>query len=127
MGDKKSLMQEITARAKKKEALKQEIANRPGNMEEFVLKLMNEVDDSLSGSINPSLATTLAPYYEAALSKRVRIVDNDAKVSISWQEASDEKSVPRVSGVHITWSKEYQKKHNCEEQLFVDVLTLLLK
>lgn len=129
MGSKKSLMDEITRRANKKKALTEEIAGRDKNIEEFVLKLLNEIDASLSGAVNPSLVGQLAPFYASTLQQRIRIrvLDNSATVVLSWQEASDEESVPRVSGVLITWSKEYQTKNSCEEQLFVDVMSLLLK
>lgn len=120
-------MDEITRRANKKKALTQEIAGRDKNVEEFVLKLLNEIDANLSGAVNSSLVTSLAPFYESAVEQRIKVLDVGAKVSLSWQEACDEESVPRVSGVLITWSKEYQTKNSCEEQLFVDVLSMLLK
>jgi hypothetical protein len=119
-------MQEIMSRAKKKETLKQEIAGRDKNIEEFLFKLLNELDESMANPVNPSLMKSIAPYYASSIQERIRVLDSGANVTVSWQDSVDNE-MPRVSGILVTWSKEYQVKNSCEEQLYVDMISLLLK
>ena len=123
---KKSLMDEIAVKVKRKEDLREEIANRHKNVETFVLKMINDLEDmelALPAAQHDLLAT-LSALYAASFESQIHTIDPRAKVKVQFY---DGEGVPRVSGILINWSYEYQQANNCDEQLFVDATSILLK
>ena len=121
----KSLLKEIADKIKRKKELKEEIATRSDNVEAFAMTLINDVEDMIASTTNMSLLSTLIPLYAKSFESRVQAMDRDATITVQW--AQDANGIPRINGILIKWSQEYQTKHNCEEQLFVDMTSLLLK
>jgi sugar-specific transcriptional regulator TrmB len=121
----KSLLDEIAARIKRKKEVKEKVASRDENIEAFAMSLIDEVEDMVATATNPSLLNKLVPMYAKSFEARVQAIDRGATVDVQW--SSDANGVPRINGVLIKWSPEYQTKRNCEEQLFVDMTSLLLK
>lgn len=124
---KKSILQQINDRVLRKKALSAEIANRNANVEAFVLKMIDEIDSMVCSTVNTSLAPIMADYYVNSLRERVRTLDVNADVEVQWMPAENNSNLPRVTGVLIKWSQEYQVDNNCEAQLFVDPVNLLFK
>lgn len=125
MSDKKDLLNEIASKVKRKKELKEEIASRGENMEAFVMKMINEVEDMLVTSTNPSLSRLLIPLYTKSFESHIQTVDPGAFATIQW--ADDANNVARINGILIRWSMDYRTKNNCDEELFVDVTGWLLK
>jgi len=121
----KNLLDEIAAKVKRKKDLREEIATRNENIEAFAMSLINDMEDVIANTANTSLLKRLVPMYAKSFESRVRAVDTGATVDVQW--TLDANKIPRIDGVLIKWSPEYQKKQDCEEQLFVDVTSLLLK
>lgn len=121
---KKSLMDEIAAKAKRKEDLRQEIASRSENIEAFAVKMIGDIEEMIATTSNPDVLYTLIPLYARSFEGQVRVMDPGATVNVDWFETEGH---PRINGITIRWSKEYQVRNKCEEQLFVDVSSLLLK
>jgi hypothetical protein len=122
---KGGLLSEIAAKVKRKKELKEEIADRRNNLEAFAMKMINDMEDMIATTANTSLLATLAPLYAKGFEERVKVIDSGCKVDVQWFTDAD--GALRVSGILITWSKHYQAKNNVDEQLFVDVTSLLLK
>jgi len=121
----KSLLDEIAAKMKRKKDLKQEIASRDENVEAFAMSLINDIEDMIAATVNHSLLKTLVPLHIKSFESRVQAIDRGAVVEA--QLTQDANGIPRVSGILIKWSVEYQEKRGCDEQLFVDMTSLLLK
>lgn len=119
------LSKEINAKVKRKKDLREEIASRGQNIEAFALTLINEMEDMIATTTNLSLLKELIPLYAKSFQSRVHTVDPYAVVDVQW--TSDANGIPRINGILINWSKEYQDKNNCDSQLFVDMMSLLLK
>jgi hypothetical protein len=125
MNSKKNVWQDILDRMKRKEDLKNEIASRSKNIEEFALKMITDMEDMIASTANTSLLKTLIPMYALSFESRVQTVDPFAKVEVQWLD--DSNGVPRISGILIKWSKEYQEESGCEAQYFVDTAALLFR
>ena len=122
---KDGLLAQIAAKVKRKKELREEIATRNENIEAFAMKMINDMEDMIASTQNTSLLTSLAPLYVKSFEERVKVVDPGSSVDVQWFDG--ENDVPRINGILIKWSKEYQDKNKCEEQLFVDVTSLLFK
>ncbi|CAN5950511.1 unnamed protein product [Sphagnum jensenii] len=122
---KKDLLDEIAARVKRKKELREEIAMRHQNIEAFVMTLIDDIEEMIATATNPSLLATLVPLYARSFEGRVKAIDPGSSVQVQW--TSDANGVPRINGILVKFSSEYQTKHSCEEQLFVDVTSLLLR
>ncbi len=123
----KSIWDQINEKVKRKKDLKEEIASRPNNVEQFVLDMVNEIDETLVSTVNTSLAPVLAAYHVKSLHERMKTIDTDVEIEIIWQGDGKDGNLPRIDGVVINWSKEYQEANNCEAQLFISVASLLFK
>lgn len=123
---KKSLLEQIAAKVLRKKLLKEEISHRSENVEAVALNMINEMEDMIATTVNTSLAASLAPLYAKSFESKIKVMDSGCEVVVQWVDAS-EGEIPRINGILIKWSKEYQVKNNCEEQLFVDVMSLLFK
>ena len=122
---KDGLLAQIARKVKRKKELREEIASRNENMEAFALKMINDLEDMIASTANTSLLASLAPLYAKSFEERVKVVDSGSSVDVQWFDGGN--GVPRVNGILIKWSKDYQVKNSCEEQLFIDVTSLLLK
>jgi hypothetical protein len=122
---KKKLLEEINKKADRMKARKQEIANRNNNVEEFVLKMMKEIDEGASVFMNSDLGPTLIAFYVSSLQERMKTLDSNCKTEISWAPKNEDENLPRINGVLIKWSKEYQTVNDCDPELFVDIANLL--
>lgn len=114
----------IEAKVKRKKDLRKEIADRHNNVDTFVLKMINDLEDMAANTTNTSLLVPLAGLYAKSFEGQIQTIDPNSTIEIQWVDSSE---IPRVNGILIKWSKDYQDKNNCEEQLFVDVISLLLK
>ena len=123
---KKSIMQDILNKVKRKKDLSKEIANRHNNVEEFVLKMIEEVDNMMMTTVNSSLGPTIADYYIRTIHQRMRVLDNNIQIEPSWHNIG-EGQVPKLNGILIKWSLNYQTENKCEPELFVDIVSLLFK
>jgi hypothetical protein len=121
----KNLLEEIAAKVKRKKDLKEEIASRHENIEAFAMSLINDMEDMIATTTNTSLLASLIPLYAKSFESRVHTIDPRATIDVQWTK--DANGIPRINGILIKWSPEYQMKHNCEEQLFVDMISWLLK
>src|ERR1035437_1316 len=124
---KEKLLEEIERKVKRKNKLKQEIASRQNNIEEFVLKMINEIDEMISATVNTSLGPVIAKFYIKSIRERIRTLDEDANIEISWADKIRDGNLPRLNGVLIKWSPVYQKANACDPELFVDIAALLFK
>jgi hypothetical protein len=66
-------------------------------------------------------------FYTGSIEERIKTLDAGAHINLMWAQKINEKDPPRLSGIHIKWSKEYQDKNNCEPELLVDIASLLFK
>ena len=121
---RKRLMDAIEAKAKRKKDLSAEIALRPENVEAYVLKMVNDLEEMAINTVNNSLLAPLAGIYAKSFESQIRVLDPGANVEVKW---IDSDGTSRVNGILIKWSRDYQDKNNCDEQLFVDVMGSLLK
>jgi hypothetical protein len=122
---KGGLLAQIAAKVKRKKELREEIASRKDNIEAFALKMINDIEEMIATTANTSLLASLAPLYGKSFEQQVKVIDPGSSVDIQWLDSGN--GIPRVNGILIKWSKEYQDKNNCDEQLFVDVTSLLFK
>lgn len=129
MNVKKWLNDKINKKAARREKLTEEIAQRHKNVEEFVLKLLEELDNNIHSSANASLfdSKTFRNLYVHSMQERIKTLDRNARVEISWATEGGNGVLPRINGVLIKWSSDYQVQHGCEPELFVDIAALLLK
>src|ERR1035437_6291488 len=118
MSIKQKLLEELAKKTQRMKERKQEIANRQNNIEDFVLKMMNDIDSMIASTVNTSLGPTLVNYYVQSIHERIKTIDSGVKIDVSWGEAQ-ENCLPRINGILIKWSKEYQKEHTCDPELFV--------
>jgi hypothetical protein len=125
MSKNNSLLDQIAAKIKRKKELREEIAHRNENIEAFAIKMINDMEEMIASTANTSLLHSLVPLYAKSFEGRVKAIDPGSTVDVQWTE--DANSMPRINGILIKWSKSYQDKNNCEEQLFVDVMSLLFK
>ncbi len=124
MSDKKSLLKEIADKVKRKKALREEIAVRNKNVEAFAIDMINDIEEMIASTVNTSLLASLVPLYIKSFEGRIKAIDVGSTVTVQWFDGVQ--GIPRVNGILIKWSQDYQIKNNCEEQLFVDVTSLLL-
>ncbi len=94
-------------------------------MNEFVLKMINDMEDMISTTANTSLLAALAPLYAKSFEGQIKAIDSGSTVDIQWIDGAD--GIPRVNGILIKWSAEYQQKNNCDAERFIDVASLLFK
>lgn len=128
MGDvKKKLLQEIDAKIARKKALREEVAKRKDDVEVYVLKLMEDIDEAMSKTVNTSLNSVIVPWHVKSLENDIKSIDPGAKVTVSWYESSDPLEPKHINGVLIKWSTEYQAKNGCDPERYVDTSSLLLK
>ena len=120
----KNLLDEIAAKVKRKKDLRKEIAERKENIEDFVIKMINDIEDVILGTASTSLLASLVPLCVKSFEARIKAIDPGSSVLVKWSNLIT--PVPRIEGVLIKWSKDYQEENNCDEQLFVDVTNLLL-
>ncbi|CAM6003886.1 unnamed protein product [Sphagnum balticum] len=122
---KDGLLAQIARKVKRKKDLREEIATRNENIEAFALKMINDMEDMIATTANTSLLASLASLYGKSFEQQVKVIDPGSSVDIQWLDSGN--GIPRVNGIMIKWSKEYQDKNNCDELLFVDVTSLLFK
>ena len=123
---KDDLLKEIDKKIKRKKELSKEIAERSSNVEAFIVKMIEEIEENLLVTANTTLEDPeLRKYYVKSIEGRVRTLDGGACVLPMWQSTEGES--PRINGLTIKWSVPYQQANNCEEQLFVDLSSLLFK
>ena len=128
MGDiKKKLLQEIDARIARKKALREEVASRKDDVEVYILKLMEAIDESMSKTVNTSLNQVIVPWHVKSLENDIKSLDPGAKVEVTWYESLDPLDRKHINGVLIKWSLDYQKVHNCDPERYIDITSLLLK
>ena len=121
---KRSLLQEIEEKIKRKMELREKIAQR-NQLDTFVLSFISNVEE-ISESIHDRDAwNDMVDLALSSLDTSVKSIDNHANISISWQEV--ESMHPQVNGVLVKWSKSHQTKNSCEPELFVDITSLLFK
>jgi hypothetical protein len=126
---KKLLYDKIKKKAERREKLAEEIAQRSKNAEAFVTKILDELDGNLADTVNTDLYDDpgFMECYVRSVQERIKTLDIGAVVDISWIPKASQNETPRINGIHIRWSKEYQEKNNCEAELFVDISNLLFK
>jgi hypothetical protein len=126
MSIKQWMYNKIKKKAEQREKLSEEIAHRGKDVENYVLNLLQELEDDISSTVNTSLFDTPAfrERYADAIKGRLRMLDNGAVAEMQW---GPDKNNPHVSGLLIKWSKQYQTENNCEPELFVDISALLFK
>lgn len=126
MNIKQWLRNKINEKAQRREQLSQDIINRNVDVENYVLNLLQELDDDAADTVNKSLlnVTEFRHLYVGSVEQRIKLLDGGANVTVTWN--NDEKN-PRVSGLLIKWSKERQDKTGCEAELFLDISLLLFK
>lgn len=129
MSIKKSLLDHINKIAKRREQLSEEISKRSDNVEEFVVKILDELDGDLVSMVSTDILNdpVLREYYFGGMREQIKTLDNGAVVTIIWAAETSKNDVPRISGILIKWSEQYKVAHNCEPELFVDMTTLLFK
>lgn len=119
---RQKILKEIDDRIQRKKKLRAEVASRKDDIEAYVLKLMDEVDDMMSKTVNTSLFEILIPNYVKSLEGHIRTIDGGATIEVSWTEEPK-----RLNGVLIKWSAAYQVVNNCDPERYVDVANLLFK
>jgi hypothetical protein len=119
---KKKLLAAIDTKTRRREALKKEIAERHKNIEAFVMKMINDLEDMVVNTANTSLLVSLVPIYVKSLESQVKTIDSGSTTTVQWLESN---GTVHVNGILIKWSKDYQVANNCDPELFVDVTNLL--
>ncbi len=119
---RQKILKEIDDRIKRKKDLRAEIANRKDDVEAYVLKLMDEVDEMMSKTVNTSLYEILIPNYVRSLEGHIKTIDGGATIEVSWAE-----NPKRLNGVLIKWSATYQTVNKCDPERYVDIANLLFK
>lgn len=119
---KKKLMETIETKAKQKQELRNEIALRHNNVETFVIKFINDMEDMVADTASTNLLAPLVDLYKGSLEAQIKVIDPHANIEIKWIDSG---SQPRINGILIKWSKDYQEKNNSDEQLFIDATSLL--
>lgn len=122
---KGDLLKEIEKKAKKHKELRQEITDRKKNVEAFILKMVEELDTAAASKA--FCTADFLAYYGHAAAARMRTLDTDVKVEILLQDSPKENVSPRLSGILVKWSRDYQIQNNCEAELYVDIAQLLFK
>jgi hypothetical protein len=119
----------IKEKAERRERLSEEISQRSVNAEAFVVKILDELDSNLAATANTDLFDDAGflQCYVSSVQERIKTLDSGARIDINWAAKTNKGEAPRINGIHIRWSKEYQEKNNCEPELFVDIASLLLK
>lgn len=128
MSIKSDLLEKIKKKVKRKEALSEEIAQRTNNVEAFIMKMLDELDaDMASMAAGGELdSPEFRDFYIGGVEQRLKAVDSGVKIEVSWSADHAPGVTPRINGILVKWSSEYQKAHDCEPELFVDVFSLLL-
>ena len=124
---KKKLLQEIDDKIARKKALRKEVAERKDDVEVYILKLMEAIDESMSKTVNTSLNQVIVPWHVKSLENDIKSIDPGAKVEVSWYESADPLDQKHINGVLIKWSLGYQAANGCEPERYVDITSLLLK
>ena len=121
---RKKMMASIEAKAKRKQDLRDDIALRNENVEALVLRMINDLEDMAIRVGTTGLFISLSELYSASFECQIQTIDPGSSVEVKWIDSG---GIMHVNGILIKWSKEYQRKHSCEEQLFIDPASLLLK
>lgn len=121
---RKKLLQEIDEKIARKKALRKEVAERKDDVEVYVLKLMEAIDESMSKTVNTSLNEAIIPWHVQTLENDIKMLDPQVKVVVSWGGTEEQK---HVNGVHIKWSPQYQAANSCDPERYVDISGLLFK
>jgi len=126
---KQRLYDKIKEKAERRKRLTEEIAQRSKNVETFIANLLDELDDNLASTANTDLFDDpgFLECYVRSIQERVKTLDSGAIVDISWMPKTNAGEAPRINGIHIRWSQEYQQKNDCEAELFIDMGSLLFK
>lgn len=129
MSVKKWLYNKIKEKAERRERLSEEIDQRRKNAETFVAGILDELDSNLAATVNTDLFDDpgFLSCYTSSVQERIKTLDSGAIVDISWTQKINKNDTPRINGIHVRWSQEYQEKNNCEAELFVDIASLLFR
>jgi hypothetical protein len=129
MSIKQWLYDQVKIKAKRRERLSEEISQRGQNIEAHILRLLEELDGVMSSIANMDILDVprLKAYYIGSVHERVRLLDPGAQVQVIWSSKVAATDIPRVDGVLVRWSEEYQAEMGCEPELFVDMSALLFK
>lgn len=119
---KKKLLEEIDRKVARRKAAK-ERALYNNTINAFVQSFMNNIDDINTVASNEVEWQFAAETALNSLTQQIRSYDSRARVDVSWFGQEGEK--PRVNGVTIKWSPEYQRIQSCDPELFIDVTTLM--
>ena len=123
---KDDLLKRIEKRAQRHNDLRKEIEERSENAEAFILKMVKDLDETVAKTANIVFDTDdFINYYIASVENQIQTLDFGAQVEISWQAQPEKGKMPRINGILVKWSPEYQKEHDCEPELYVDVFQLL--
>ena len=121
---RKKLLQEIDDKIARKKALRKEVAQRKDDVEVYVLKLMEAIDDSMAKTVNTSLNEAIIPWHVQTLENDIKMLDPHAKVTVNWSGPEENK---HINGVLIKWSPIYQTQNKCDSERYIDIVNLLLK
>jgi len=121
---KKKLNEEIDKKIKRKRELRAQNVNK-SIIDAFVLAFIANVEDVNTMVSDERSWLSLTSKAIEALEGQIRSFDWNMRLQVNWLQQEDK--LPLVNGVTITWSKEYQAKNNCDEQLFVDATSLLFQ
>jgi hypothetical protein len=129
VSSKRWLYSKIKEKAERRERLAEEINQRSKNAEAFVTDMLDELDSDLAATVNTDLFNDpgFLECYVDSIQERIKTLDSGARINISWTPKTSKNETPRINGIHIMWSKEYQEKNGCEAELFVDIANLLFK
>lgn len=119
---KDELFKEIEERIKKKNEARERALNK-STLEAFVLAFIKNIEEISMMTTNKIEWQMHAENAIHSLRGQIHSFDNYAKLEVSWLEEEDRP--PTVNGVTIKWSRQYQKLHNCDSELFLDVTELL--
>lgn len=117
-------MKEIDDKIARKKQLREEVAKRHDDVEVYVLKLMEAIDELMSKTVNTSLNEVIIPWHVQTLTNDIKMLDPYVKVEVNWGGTEEHK---HINGVLIKWSPVYQAKNNCDPERYVDISSLLLK
>ncbi len=126
---KKKLFQEIEDKIARKKKMADKAVER-NTIDSFVRSFIDDIDEAnlMARSLNDStggLWSNLAFRAEEALRTKIRSIDSKCEVEVSWRHQED--SDPQVNGVLIKWSGYHQMLNKVEPELFVDIMSILLR
>lgn len=121
---KKKLLEEIESKIRKSRELKARKASS-SIVDDYVLEFIKQVESYAALALNQTSWQTMVALSISGLESQVRQVDPSAKIEVRWH--TPESEPPQVNAVIIRWSKTYQDANKCEPELFVDLVSLMLK